>query len=421
MSFPFSFLADAASQVAPVADKVEAAKTAAAVSMNPVVAGKNPYVFGEMAISHEGLLHAAVIIAVAFTISHVVKRVFSFVAERLGSRRPLSGAALIALARSTHLFLFAVTVRTLVPLKDDSGEWHGLVDLSFGNWTRVVDRCAVVLIVVACTMALYHLVRVPVSWFTAYASKTESKLDDVLAPIFDNFLKIFVILGGIIQLISSLTGSAPAQIIAPLAVGGLAVGLAAQDTIKNFFGSVMLIIDKPFTLGELVDIGSHTGVVESLGLRSTRLRSPEGHLVTVPNGDLANRAIRNIGARPNIRQLFSVGLTYDTSPEKLEEAVSIIRALMEDHEGLSPALPPRVHLNNLGAYSIDIQVLYWYHPADWWQFNAYHQKLLLEILRRLGAAGISIAFPSQTIYHRAIGAASESAQGDPGAAASRVK
>lgn len=415
MSFLFSLLADAAVKVAPAAEKIEATKSFTA---DPVVSGGDQFVFGEFSISHQGLLQAAVIVGVAFVLSHVVKRVFAFVAERMGASRPLVGVTLIALARSTHLFLFALTVRTLVPVTGESGEWHRLVDISFGNWTRVVDRCAATLIIVACTMALYHLVRVPVSWFTAYASKTESKLDDVLAPIFDNFLKIFVILGGIIQLIASLTGSAPAQIIAPLAVGGLAVGLAAQDTIKNFFGSVMLIIDKPFTLGELVDIGTHTGVVESLGLRSTRLRSPEGHLVTVPNGDLANRAIRNIGARPNIRQLFSVGLTYDTPPDKLEKAVSILRALMENHEGLSPTLPPRVHLNNLGAYSIDIQVLYWYHPADWWQFNAYHQKLLLEILRRLGDAGIGIAFPSQTIYHQAIGVAPNPAQGNPGAPAS---
>lgn len=415
MSFLFPVLAQVVAQAAPVLEKTKVAPVSpVAIPSIPPIEGEELMRFGQFAVSHGGLIQAAVIVGVTFVLSHVVKRVFAFVASRLGSRKPLIGVTLVALARSTHLFLFAITVRALVPWRDVAGQWQRFVDVSFGNWTGPVDRCAAVLIVVACTMALYHLVRVPVSWFAAHAAKTESKLDDVLAPIFDNFLKVFVVLGGFIQLIASISGSQPAQIIAPLAVGGLAVGLAAQDTIKNFFGSVMLIIDKPFSLGELVDIGSHTGVVESLGLRSTRLRNPEGHLVTVPNGDLANRAIRNIGARPNIRQLFSVGLTYDTPPEKLEEAVSIIRALFENHEGLDPSLPPRVHLNNLGAYSIDIQIIYWYHPADWWQFNAYHQKKLLEILRRLDAAGIAIAFPSQTIYHQAVG----NSPGDSGAPAS---
>lgn len=359
---------------------------------------------GQLSLSREGMLSGAVIVGVAFVLSHVIKRVFAFVANRMGPSRQLTGVTLLALARSTHLLLFALTVRMLVPWRDESDAWSRFVDVDFGAWTGLVDKCASVLIIIACTAAVFHLVHVPVSWFKAFASKTESKLDDVLAPIFDNALKVLVIIGGVVQLTSCLTGSAPAQVIAPLAVGGLAVGLAAQDTIKNFFGSVMLILDKPFTLGELVDIGSHTGVVESLGLRSTRLRSPEGHLVTVPNGDLANRAIRNIGARPNIRQLFNVGVTYDTPSEKLEEAVSIIKGLLENHEGMMPDLPPRVHLNNLGAYSIDIQVIYWYHPADWWAYNAFNQKLTLELVRRFNAAGISFAFPSQTIYHQAIGA-----------------
>ena len=359
------------------------------------------YSFWQVTISQAGLLRALVVVLVAIVLSFVLKRVFEGMAAKTGMGRPLLSVTFVALSRSTHLLLFALTVRALVPAAGSADAFSSSFDLSFGNWRSAVDKCASVLVVVACTMAVLHLVRVPVCWFKAYADKTESKLDDVLAPIFDNALKVLVVLGGVIQFVSVLTGSTPTQIIAPLAVGGLAVGLAAQDTIKNFFGSVMLIIDKPFTLGDVVNIGTHEGAVESLGLRSTRIRTPDGHLVTVPNGDLANRAIRNVTARPYIRQLFNVGVTYDTPPEKLEQAVSILKILLEDHEGLRPELPPRVHLNNLGAYSVDIQVIYWYHPADWWRFNAYHQRLTLEIMRRFEVAGISFAFPSQTIYHQA--------------------
>ena len=352
---------------------------------------------GQISCTQDALIQIGVITGVVFVVSLLLKRVFAMIGANVGERHFLVAATFRAVSRFTHFLIFALTVRGMIAVPG----------LGFGEFTGFVHASAGVLLILAFTYAVLHLVSVPVTWFRAYSDKTESKLDDMLVPVVDTALRMFVILGGVIEIVHYLSGHTPTQIITALGVGGLAIGLAAQDTIKNFFGSLMLIVDKPFTLGELVDIGTHTGTVESLGLRSTRLRTPEGHLVSVPNGTLANLAIRNIGARPNIRQMFTVGLTYDTPPAKLEEAVSIIRGLLENHEGMRPALPPRVHLNNLGAYSIDIQVIYWYHPADWWQYNAFNQRLILDILRRLEAAGITIAFPTQTLVHRGLPAASK--------------
>lgn len=347
---------------------------------------------GHFSCTEDSLLMIGGIAVGVFVASLLLKRVFAAMGRNMGDRHFLVGVTFRAVSRFTHFLLFALAVRGLIEVPG----------LEFGDFTGAVHSAVGVLLIAAFTFAVLQLVSVPVSWFRAYSDKTESKLDDMLVPVVDTGLRVVVILGGVIEVVHYLSGHTPAQILTALGVGGLAIGLAAQDTIKNFFGSLMLIVDKPFTLGDLVDTGTHLGTVEALGLRSTRLRTPEGHLVSVPNGTLANLAIRNIGARPNIRQLFTIGLTYDTPPAKLEEALAIVKGLLENHEGLNPATPPRVHLNNLGAYSIDIQVIYWYHPADWWRFNAFHERLILEVLRRFEAAGISIAFPTQTLVHQGL-------------------
>lgn len=361
------------------------------------------HTFDEFSISQSGLIRVGIIVAVFVVVSLVLKRVLKAVAERMTKARPVTASTLISVAEGIHLLIFAATVRLLVPMATvDPTDAKKIIYLShfhigLGSWASFFDKTANVIVVLAFSHAAYHLVRVPVAWFHRYAQKTPSKLDDMLTPIIDTGLKVFVVLGTIVQLAATLSGNTPTQILAPLAVGGLAVGLAAQDTVKNFFGSMMLILDKPFTLGDTVDIGSHLGTIESLGLRSTRIRTPEGHLVSVPNGDLANRAIRNISERRFIFQKFAVTATYDSGPEKLEKGVEIIRELLNNHEGMKPAFPPRVHLEQLADWSVNIQVIYWYHPADWWMFMKFHQSLLVAIMTRFEAAGIGIAFPTQTV------------------------
>jgi MscS family membrane protein len=349
----------------------------------------------DVSVTKDGAIRAGIVIGVVFVVSLLLKRIFTLVGRRMTHANPLASSVFVAVSHSTHLLLFAMTVRGLVPsVVEGSTSAFGL---DLGPWARVSDRSASVLLVVAFTVAVLHLVRVPVTWFKAFADKTESKLDDMLVPVVDTALRVLVIIGGVIQVIASLSGSQPAQVVAPLAVGGLAIGLAAQDTVKNFFGAVMLIIDKPFTLGDFVNVGTHSGTVESLGLRSTRLRTPDGHLVSVPNGDLANRAIQNVTMRRYIRQVITIGVTYDTTSAKLEEALEILKQLLVEHEGFDPAFPPRVHFEKMADWSLNLQVIYWYHPGDYWAFMNFNQRLQLDILSRFERAGIAIAFPTQTV------------------------
>ncbi len=120
--------------------------------------------------------------------------------------------------------------------------------------------------------------------------------------------------------------------------------------------------------------------------------------MTIPNGELANKAIRNVAKRPNIRRIMNLGLTYDTSPDKVRQAIEIVQELLADHEGQDPDLPPRVYFNDFTDSALNLSVIYWYHPADWWPYNDFSQRLNMEILQRFNAAGIEFAFPTQTIH-----------------------
>ncbi|MFC1858878.1 mechanosensitive ion channel family protein [Thermodesulfobacteriota bacterium] len=162
-----------------------------------------------------------------------------------------------------------------------------------------------------------------------WAASTESTLDDMLAPLVGKTLRIFVILIGSIIIIQNLTGLKIGPLLASLGIGGLAVALAAKESIANFFGTLTILFDKPFQIGERIIIGGNDGVVESVGFRSTRIRTLTGHLLTMPNEKIVSSTIENIGKRPHIRWLTNIGITYDTPPEKAEKAVRMIREILD--------------------------------------------------------------------------------------------
>jgi MscS family membrane protein len=176
------------------------------------------------------------------------------------------------------------------------------------------------------------------------------------------------------------------------------VALAAQDTLKNFFGSIMIMLDKPFDIGQRVVTEGVDGVVENIGFRSTRVRTLTGHLVTVPNEKMATSKIENIGRRPSIRRLTNITITYDTPPDKVERALEIIRGILENHEGMLPDFPPRVNFNEFNDASLNIMMIYWYSPPDYWNFVAFSERVNLQIMRAFEVVGIEFAFPTTTTF-----------------------
>ncbi|QDT66405.1 Low conductance mechanosensitive channel YnaI [Calycomorphotria hydatis] len=187
-------------------------------------------------------------------------------------------------------------------------------------------------------------------------------------------------------------------LLAGAGVGGLAVALAAQDTLKNLFGSMMIVLDKPYRVGERILVKKYDGVVEDIGLRSTRIRALNGHVVTIPNEEMARCDIENVGRRQHIRRIQDIAIPFDTKPAKVEEAINIVREALNDHEGMNAEFPPRVFQNEFNRDSYNIRMIYWYHPPDYWAFLAHSEKLNGEIARNFEEAGIRFALPATENY-----------------------
>ena len=231
-----------------------------------------------------------------------------------------------------------------------------------------------------------------------WAASTDNAIDDVLAPLAGRALRVFIVIIGGILIIQNLTGVKIGALLASLGIGGIAVALAAKDSIANFFGTLTILFDKPFQIGERITIDKFDGVVEDVGFRSTRIRTLTGHLVTIPNEKVVSSGVENIGKRPHIRWLTNITITYDTPPDKVEKAVSIIKEILDDHEGMHPEFPPRVFFNGFNDWSLNITLFAWYHPANYWDMQEWQQRTCLEILRRFNDEGIDFAFPSRTLY-----------------------
>tara|TARA_B100001093_G_C26776007_1_gene992401 strand:+ start:185 stop:1324 length:1140 start_codon:yes stop_codon:yes gene_type:complete len=264
----------------------------------------------------------------------------------------------------------------------------------------IVFSALEVLLTISIALFAYYLVEVPSSWLHSQTEKTESKFDDMLVPVVRKSLRVTVVLFALVSIAQSLSDKPVSALLAGLGLGGLAFALAAQDTIKNLFGSLVIFTDKPFGLGDRINYDGHDGVIEEVGLRSTRLRRLDGHQVTIPNGELANKSIHNIAKRPFIRRIFTIGVTYDTTPEKVSRAKEILEDVLKDHEGMDPKgeMLPRVYFSDFSSSSLDFKCMYWYHPAAYWDYMKFSEWVNLEILRRFNEEGIEFAFPTQTIH-----------------------
>ena len=206
---------------------------------------------------------------------------------------------------------------------------------------------------------------------------------------------IFVVLG-LLLVIQSL-GYDVKALLAGLGIGGLAFALAAQDTLANLFGSVVVAIDQPFRLGEFVKIGSILGGVEDIGLRSTKLRAVDKSLITIPNKTVASETITNLSRFTQRRCEQVIGLTYDTSPEQMAEVVEEFRGLILKEDYVDPT-SVMVFFRDFNASSLDIWLVYVTKDGDFQKHMRLRQKLNMEFMRVVQRRGLSFAFPSQSIY-----------------------
>ncbi len=185
--------------------------------------------------------------------------------------------------------------------------------------------------------------------------------------------------------------------LAGLGVGGIAVALAAQKTLENVIAGASLIVDQAVRVGDFLKMGDVVGTVDHIGLRSTRIRTLDRTIVSVPNSQIANATLETISARDKYWFHPVVGLRYETTSVQLTEVVESIRRLLDDHAAIDPA-SVRVRFLRLGAFSLDVDVSAYVFARDWNHFLEIQEQLLFAVTASVERAGAEIAFPSQTMY-----------------------
>jgi MscS family membrane protein len=244
----------------------------------------------------------------------------------------------------------------------------------------------------------FRLVDVLAGAMARVADKTESKIDDQLVPLVRRTLKLVIGLTSGVMIAQNL-GYSVTSLLASLGVGGLALALAAQDTVANFFGSVIVFTDRPFQIGDWVQFGDVEGTVEEVGFRTTTIRRFDKSTVMVPNSTFSTSAIVNHSRRKLRRISLVVGVSYETSRESLEELLTRLRALLAEHDGVDQEFH-FVHFTGFGASSLDIQIYCFSKSTVWTDFLVTQESLMMQIMEAVEALSLEFAFPTQTIYLR---------------------
>ena len=271
---------------------------------------------------------------------------------------------------------------------------------------NIVNGIVQILFGIALTWFAYLIVNAVGAYAMSKAEKTESTLDDQLVPLLQKTLKLFVVLLGFLLILQNM-GVNVLSLLAGLGLGGLAFALAAKDTAANLFGSIMILIDQPFKIGDWVKVGDLEGTVEEIGFRSTRVRTFYNSVVTVPNANVANAHIDNMGVRQYRRTTATLGVTYDTSAEDLQKFVEGIRTIIHENR-ITRKDYYHVYFSGYGDSSLNILIYFFLVTSDWGEELAERQKIYFEIFHLAKKLGVEFAFPTQTLHIRSGEVATES-------------
>jgi MscS family membrane protein len=244
-------------------------------------------------------------------------------------------------------------------------------------------------------------VDVIISRLNVFLRSRRQSLSYSVLPLASRVLKITILLLMITVLLSN-WGYNTSTIIAGLGVGGIAIALAAQKTIENFFGGVSVVSDRPVAVGDFCKFGDRTGTVEDIGLRSTRIRTVDRTLVTVPNGQFSSMTLENFDRRDKMLFHFMLNLRRDTKPDQVRELLASVKKILADHPELETGALP-IRFVGVGTYSLDLEIFTYVKTRDGDQFMRIQQDLYLAILDAVEAAGTALALPTQANISYSIG------------------
>jgi len=256
--------------------------------------------------------------------------------------------------------------------------------------------------------ALHHVLLLVVFWavwrvmdvastlITGLRWSTEHPGSHALVPLARRLSKVAVILAGVVTVLSEL-GYSVTSLVAGLGIGGLAVALAARSTLENLFGAFSISADQPFREGDFIKIEDVMGTVEAIGLRSTRIRTLDRTLVSLPNGKLADMRVESYSARDRTRLYCTLGVVYGTSAAQLRQVLAGLEQVLREHPKIWPDTIV-VRFAEFASSSLNIEVMAWFQTPDFIEFRGIREEILLRFMEVVEKAGTSFAFPTQTVH-----------------------
>lgn len=251
-------------------------------------------------------------------------------------------------------------------------------------------------LIILITWGLYNLADVDSLLFKKIQEKANIEVDQILVPFLSKCLKVILILIAF-TIIAEEWNYDINGLIAGLGLGGLAFALAAKDSLANIFAGIVIILDKPFSIGDWIKTSSVEGTVEEMGFRSTKIKTSAQALVTVPNSTLANEAITNWSKMGKRRVNFELGIAYNTAREKLEKCITRIKEMLQQHPGIHQETI-FVGFDNFGENSLNIYIYFFTITTVWGEFMQVKEEVNFKIMQILEEEGVSIAFPSRDLY-----------------------
>ncbi|MBN1501960.1 mechanosensitive ion channel family protein [Candidatus Woesearchaeota archaeon] len=275
-----------------------------------------------------------------------------------------------------------------------AGFYFASFSLQMPEWLyktyHTIVKIAVIFVLVWALIGLLDVIIV--HYLTPLTKKTESDLDDHLIPLLRKLSKISLIVIAIIMILSDL-GFNVTSILAGLGLGGLAFALAAQDLLKNLFGGLALITDRPFKLRERIKIGDTEGYVEQIGIRTMQMKTFDDTLISIPNSKVADSTIENVSKRKTIRVKFTLGIACNTPNDKLQKAIKAIEDILNKNKYTDGKAT--VYFTDFGAYTLDLMIIYYIKDLD--RFLPTKHEINLAIKEKLESLGVELPYPTQSV------------------------
>lgn len=330
-------------------------------------------------------------VLILVTAAFILNKLFTFVIQKVILRLivkyghvNLANKVILPVARPFSLMFVAIMGSLFIPVLQ--------LPTEVGTFLILLAKA---LVPFFATVFAYKLVDIAGLFFQAIAERTENTLDDQLVPLAKKILKVFVILVGFIAVLKSFHFDI-IPLLTGLSLGGLAFALAAQDTLKNFFGSLMIFIDRPFQIGDWVTSGDVDGTVIEVGFRSTRIRTFRDSVMYVPNSIISNSTVDNHGLRKYRRFYTKLSITYDTPARLIEVFVEGIEEIVKRHPHTRKDAY-NIFLNDYASSSLDIMLYIFFQVPDWNAELRCRQEIMLEVNKLAEHLGVRFAFPTQTL------------------------